>query len=59
MVSRQRSKSKGTMTDDNSGIGILPDGSLNIVNADDPPFKPRVFDEDGNEIDIDTISLER
>lgn len=23
--------------------GMLPDGKLNIVNADDPPYKPRII----------------
>jgi hypothetical protein len=43
------------MADDDTGIGILPDGSLNIVNADDPPFKPIVLDKDGNEIGVDAL----
>jgi hypothetical protein len=29
-------------------IGMLPDGTLNIVNVDDPPFKPMVIDNLGN-----------
>ena len=36
-------------------IGASPDGGLNIVDKDSPPFKPKVFDEDGNEIDPDAI----
>jgi hypothetical protein len=32
--------SLGTMTDDNWPIGMLPDGSLNVVDATDPPFEP-------------------
>lgn len=39
---------------DQAGIGML-DGKLNVVDKDSPPFKPKVFDEDGNEIDPDEI----
>ena len=28
--------------------GMLPDGKLNIVNEDDPPFVPRII-PDGND----------
>ena len=37
-------ESAGTMTDDDWPIGLLPDGSLNIVDPDDPPFEPTVVD---------------
>lgn len=37
------------MTSEGTGIGT------NVVNADDPPFKPKVLDEDGNEVDPDSI----
>lgn len=39
---------------DQAGIGMLGEG-LNVVEKDSPPFKPKVFDEDGNEIDPDAI----
>jgi hypothetical protein len=32
-------------------LGVLPDGSMNIVNKDDPPFKPTIVDEDGNVVE--------
>jgi hypothetical protein len=28
-------------------IGILPDGTLNVVKIDDPPFEPMVYDDRG------------
>jgi hypothetical protein len=31
----------------NEPIGLLPDGTINIVKAGDPPFKPEVFDREG------------
>lgn len=39
---------------DKAGIGMV-DGQLNVVDKDAPPFKPKVFDENGNEIDPDEI----
>jgi hypothetical protein len=27
--------------------GMLPDGTINLVKADDPPFKPKVYDNHG------------
>ena len=42
----------GTMTDDESGIGMLPDGKLNVVDRDAPPFKPKIVDDEGNEVEI-------
>lgn len=37
------------MTSEGTGIGS------HVVEADDPPFKPKVLDADGNEVDVDTI----
>lgn len=31
----------------NEPIGMLPDGTLNVVKIDDPPFKPTVYDDLG------------
>lgn len=45
----------GGMTDDDTPIGMSADGGLNIVNPDDPPWKPKVLDADGNEIDPEEI----
>lgn len=45
----------GGMTDDDSPIGMSADGKLNIVDPDSPPWKPKVLDKDGNEIDPDSI----
>ena len=28
-------------------IGMLPDGTINYVEADDPPFKPKVYNDLG------------
>lgn len=39
---------------DEAGIGLV-DGRLNVVEKGSPPFKPKVFDESGNEIDPDEI----
>jgi hypothetical protein len=41
----------------NDSIGILPNGKLNIVNADDPPFRPIVVDERGRVIEPDDDRL--
>lgn len=49
-------KIAGSMTNDDTPIGMSADGKgLNIVDADAPPFKPKVFDAEGNEIDPDAI----
>ncbi len=34
----------------NEPIGMLPDGTLNIINIDDPPFEPLIVDELGRAI---------
>ena len=44
----------GGSTRDDAPIGML-DGKLNVVDKDSPPFKPKVFDENGNEVDPDEI----
>jgi hypothetical protein len=31
----------------NEPIGILPNGTINVVKIDDPPFKPNVYDRQG------------
>jgi hypothetical protein len=28
-------------------IGMLPDGTINYVKADDPPFRPKVYNDQG------------
>lgn len=43
------------MTDDDWPIGMLENGQLNIVDKDAPPWKPKVVDEDGNDVDPDSI----
>lgn len=45
----------GTMTDDSSPIGVNDDGTLNVVDPDAPPWRPRIIDKDGNEVDPDSI----
>lgn len=32
-------------------IGMLPDGTLNIVKLDDPPFRPQLVDVNGHPLD--------
>lgn len=29
--------------------GMLPDGKLNVVKADDPPFEPVIVEDDGED----------
>lgn len=36
-------------------IGMLDDGKLNVVDKDTPAWKPKVFDDEGNEIDPDAV----
>lgn len=31
--------------------GMLPDGKLDIVQEGDPPFRPTIVDDDGNEVE--------
>lgn len=40
------------MSSEGTGIGT------NVVNPDDPPFKPTVLDADGNPIDLDELDAE-
>jgi hypothetical protein len=39
-------------------IGILPNGSLNVVKAGDPAFRPIVVDDEGKVIELDDDNLE-
>ncbi len=32
-------------------IGLLPDGKLNVVERDAPPFKPTIIDDEGNVVE--------
>lgn len=52
---REPAKSTGTMTKDDTPIGMLPDGTLNVIDPSAPRWKPKVLDADGNEVDPDTI----
>lgn len=49
----KKPETSSMMTDDESPIGALPSGGINIVNKDDPPFRPTVIDADGNVVDLD------
>jgi len=31
----------------NEAIGILPNGTINVVKIDDPPYRPNVYDRQG------------
>jgi hypothetical protein len=31
-------------------LGLLPNGTINIVKIDDPPFTPEVYDRDGRTV---------
>ena len=41
------SKRIATSTFPDDPIGILPGGTINVVKASDPPFKPKVYDSEG------------
>lgn len=42
--------------DDEPGIGVLPNGELNVVDPNDPPFEPIVMgDEDEGADDLSDI----
>lgn len=41
-----------TSTLEDAPIGLLSDGKVNIVKADDPPFRPTIVDDDGNVIEM-------
>lgn len=43
---------------DETGIGILPNGELNVVDPDSPRFEPTVIDDDGDDDLIDASTLE-
>jgi hypothetical protein len=36
----------------NDPIGVFLDGTLSIVKADDPPFRPKVVDDQGTIIEV-------
>jgi hypothetical protein len=42
----------------NDPIGILPNGSLNVVKAGDPAFRPIVVDDEGKVLELDDDNLE-
>ena len=41
-----------TSTLEDAPIGVLDDGEINFVKKDDPPFKPKIVDDDGNEVEM-------
>lgn len=42
-----------TSTLEDGPIGAGPDGGLVVVQKDDPPFKVKVVDDDGNEVEME------
>lgn len=47
--------------DDHYGSGMTSEGTgigTNVVSENDPPFKPTVLDDDGNEVDLDALDAE-
>ena len=48
----KKSRKKRISTLPNEPIGLLPDGSINFVSIDDPPFRPLVLNEQGQPVDI-------
>jgi hypothetical protein len=42
-------RAKEALTD--APPGLMPDGKLNTVKADDPPFEPEIVDDDGDELE--------
>jgi hypothetical protein len=40
-------KNSGAIGLANEPIGILPNGTINVVKIDDPPFEPTVYDDRG------------
>jgi hypothetical protein len=38
-------------------IGFLPDGTINIVSLDDPPFRPTIIDSQSEEPDPGVIHV--
>lgn len=45
----EQAKGRKARLEDAPGIGVLPDGTLNIVNPDDPLFEPCVIGGDGED----------
>lgn len=33
-------------------IGVLDDGKISVVERDSPPFKIKVVDDEGNEVEV-------
>lgn len=42
----------------NEPIGMLADGSINIVAIDDPPFQPQVINRQGEPINRDLVDAD-
>lgn len=42
---------KPPTTLEDAPIGVLDDGKVNIVDKDAPPWRPKIVDADGNEIE--------
>lgn len=42
-----------TSTLEQGPIGAGPDGEIVVVQKDDPPFKVKVVDDDGNEVEME------
>ena len=52
-MSDEDNKKPSTLED--APIGVLDDGKINLVDKDAPPWKPKVIDADGNEVDLDEL----
>jgi len=50
MPSEQRRPHFSTLP--NEPIGVLPDGSINVVKMNDPPFQPEILDGRCEEFDL-------
>lgn len=46
-------KKPAPTTLEDAPIGSLPDGGISIVQKDDPPFKVKVVDDEGNEVEME------
>lgn len=47
-----------TSTLEDAPIGVLDDGKINVIDKDAPPFKPKIVDDDGNEVEMDDEASE-
>jgi hypothetical protein len=47
-----------TSTFPSDPIGILLNGKLSVVRAEDPPFRPQVIDDVGNVVEPDSDEVE-